>query len=267
FDPIRMWEYERGRQTLALWQNPFDAAANARMGEWLLQERRHAEALGRLSLALLLQPEHRMARLHRAWAAFHLERWALALEDLNELLGVQPVEPEARELRARVLQRLHRPAEALADWDALAPWCPRSPEFYQERADGYAALGRAAEAEADREKARDLIRNALVAFQNLAWELATGPPDVRDPDRALRLARLMIEQQPDHPLYLTTLGVAQYRMGQYPEAAATLAKSLAARSGDADARALFFLAMCHYHLGQRAEAGDCFDRAVAWRAR
>ncbi len=266
-DPARMGEVERDRWALALSQNVFDPAANARLGEWLLHDGRHADALGRFSLALLVQPDHHLARLDRARAAFHLGRLALALDDLNQLLAAQPVEPEARELRARVLQRLHRPAEALADWDALAPWCPRSPEFYWERADSSAALGRAAEAEADRHKARELIRSLLTQFQARAWDLATGPPAFRDPDRALRLARLMVEQQPDHPLYLTTLGVAQYRIGQFTEAAATLARSVALSPGEADARALLFLAMCHHHLGRPTEARAGLDRALAWRAR
>jgi hypothetical protein len=97
-----------------------------------------------------------------------------------------------------------------------------------------------------------------------AWQLVTGPAEQRDPTRALQLVQKAVKQKPAEATFLNTLGVAQYRNGQYREAIATLEKSLAAGKGQWDAFDLFFLAMCHAQLGDAAKAKDCFVRAVTW---
>jgi WD40 repeat protein/serine/threonine protein kinase len=104
-----------------------------------------------------------------------------------------------------------------------------------------------------------------LALNNEAWRLVTGPEKLRDPAKALALIQAALKRRPGEPLFLNTLGVVHYRNGQYREAAATLEKSLAASRGQSDAFDLFFLAMCHHHLGDAAKARDCYDRALQWR--
>jgi Flp pilus assembly protein TadD len=110
------------------------------------------------------------------------------------------------------------------------------------------------------------IRGMLAQYLNdFAWRLATAAGSTRDSQRALSLARRAVELAPKMPIFLNTLGVAQYRAGQYAEAIATLEKSLAAGKGESDGFDLFFLAMARHRLGQVAQARADFDRAVNWR--
>src|SRR5262249_30845168 len=126
-------------------------------------------------------------------------------------------------------------------------------------------LGKANLARADREQALKLGTKNATALNNEAWQLVTGPGGQHDPAKALELIQQAIKQQPDNTTFLNTLGVVQYRNGQYKEALAALYKSLTAGQGKFDAFDLFFLAMCHHRLDDAAKAKDCYDRAVTWQ--
>ena len=64
----------------------------------------------------------------------------------------------------------------------------------------------------------------------LAWSLATIPdPRLRDPQRALRVAKKAVEQRPQSGDFRNTLGVAHYRVGEWKAAIEALEKSIMAR--------------------------------------
>jgi len=55
----------------------------------------------------------------------------------------------------------------------------------------------------------------------------------------------------------------QYRAGNYQAAGESLAKSMELRNGG-DANDWFFLAMCHWQLGEKDVARKWYDKAVLW---
>jgi WD40 repeat protein len=112
--------------------------------------------------------------------------------------------------------------------------------------------------------AEALVPRDPMSLNNLAWQLVTGPADQRDLPRALKLIQDAVKMQPDKAMFLNTLGVVQYRMGQYTAAVVSLEKSLRLGKGEFAGFDLFFLAMCHARLGAPDKAKDCFDRAVKW---
>jgi tetratricopeptide (TPR) repeat protein len=192
-------------------------------------------------------------------------QWVEVVADADAALRQQPDHPDARFLRGQAYQKLGRHTEAIADFTAVLKRYPSSALLYAKRAASQEALGQPDLAKADRERAVKLGGKDPTALNNQAWQLVTGPVGQRDPAKALELIKEAIEHQPGDVTFLNTLGVVQYRNGQYGEALATLQQSVAAGNGQYDAFDLFFLAMCHHHLGHVAKAKDCFDQAVKWR--
>jgi tetratricopeptide (TPR) repeat protein len=262
----KMVQYERQKAVAALVFNPFNAEAHYRLGSFLLETGRYAEAHTNLSAALALRPDLENAYLLRAQAAFQLKRWDEAAADATRFLEQCPYDARARVLRANINYLRKRHEESASDLTALLATYTEDAALYERRADCFEALGQTEKAAADRKMALKLGANDPTRLNNQAWRLVTAPKGQRDPAHALRLIQRAIEREPDNVLFLNTLGVVQYRNGQHAAAVVTLEKSLAAGKGQSDAFDLFFLAMCHAKLGDAAKAKDCFDRAVKWTA-
>ncbi len=117
---------------------------------------------------------------------------------------------------------------------------------------------------ADFDKALQLQPAKAGDCNTLAWYLATCPdPRVRKPDRAVQLAAQATQLAPNGGANWNTLGVAQYRAGQFKQAVTSLSKSMQLRSGG-DAFDWFFLAMAHWQLKNKEEARKWYDKAVGW---
>jgi serine/threonine protein kinase/tetratricopeptide (TPR) repeat protein len=116
----------------------------------------------------------------------------------------------------------------------------------------------------------DLDPKRVPTLNNLAWLLATCPDArLRDPPRAVELARKATELAPQYGYLWNTRGVAHYRTGDWDAARAALEKSMALYAGRPESATLesfntFFLAMTHARLGSGAEARRWYDRAVRW---
>jgi tetratricopeptide (TPR) repeat protein len=96
-----------------------------------------------------------------------------------------------------------------------------------------------------------------------SWLIVSRPgAEAARYQRALHLARAACRAAPDIANYVNTLGVAYYRAGRYTEAVAELRKSLPEDTTNGiDSCDLYFLAMCHYRLGDAAKARECLELA------
>jgi tetratricopeptide (TPR) repeat protein len=182
--------------------------------------------------ALALRPFNPVAHLRRAEALASQRKADEALADLDRAVAQAPGLAPAYALRSRLLHSRGQVREALPDWERLAELEPKNPTWPN----------------------------------SVAWTLLTGPPDLRDAPRALRLATRAVAVGGKDGLLLNTLGVAQYRNGLYREALGTLNASLALNRPRYAGNDLFFLAMCHQRLGEVAKAKECFDQATCWVA-
>jgi serine/threonine protein kinase/Flp pilus assembly protein TadD len=103
-----------------------------------------------------------------------------------------------------------------------------------------------------------------VGHNALAWLWATCPEaQFRDPARAVAAATKAVQLNPRPGEFWNTLGVAQYRNGDWTAALEALNKSMSLRKGR-DSEDFFFLAMAHWQRGEREIAREWYGRALAW---
>jgi eukaryotic-like serine/threonine-protein kinase len=117
---------------------------------------------------------------------------------------------------------------------------------------------------ADSTLSEPVRREALALAENMredpqrvnqaSWSVVRSPgAEPAAYDRASRLAEVACRLSPRNGVYLTTLGVAQYRLGRYREAVESLTRSdrlnAVANNGSAPAD-LAFLALAQHRLGQ-----------------
>jgi tetratricopeptide (TPR) repeat protein len=97
----------------------------------------------------------------------------------------------------------------------------------------------------------------------LAWLLATGAAELRDPAAAVTHARRAVEIAGDDHNYLNTLGAALHRAGQDEEAIAVLQRALDQSPPELAPYDLVFLALAHAALQDWPAANDFFQRTTA----
>jgi serine/threonine protein kinase/tetratricopeptide (TPR) repeat protein len=151
-----------------------------------------------------------------------------------------------------------RPAEKLAHSYGMLIVLLRNRQNWQEIADLY-------------EEALKVAAEEASLNNDAAWFLATCPVvKLRDPARAVRLAEKTLVLAKKDPLqarseggYRNTLGVANYRAGNWQAAITALEQSRKLRQGG-DAVDWLFLAMAHQKLGHTDTARKWCAQAVQW---
>lgn len=265
-DPTIAARWDALRLTYRLWQTPDDTDTYAARAEAFERLSWFAAARADYDQVLRRRPDDAAVRMRRGEMTLASGNRVDALADFDHVLRLQPTSYRARYRRAFSLAQLGRDREALAEYDRLIVAAPSDGELYVFRSECYRRLGDAARAEADFRKAVTLEADDPRIANNLAWQLVTGPEHMRDPAKALQLARKAVDGVPGKWTYHNTLGVALYRSGAYAEAVKVLSASLEHTADDGAAWDLYFLAMCHHRLGDAAKARDCFERAVRWQA-
>jgi tetratricopeptide (TPR) repeat protein len=108
--------------------------------------------------------------------------------------------------------------------------------------------------------------NLARACNDLAWAYLAAPEGLRDVAAALPLAEKAVRLESRTATYRNTLGVAYYRAGRYREAVEMLRPNLDKQEDWALAFDLYFLAMSHHRLGEKASARVYHDWAGRWVA-
>jgi serine/threonine protein kinase/Flp pilus assembly protein TadD len=180
-------------------------------------------------------------------------------------LAIQPrwVDPKAHHNLGIALIMRGQAAEAIAPLSAAVQLDPEYLTAWDTRGRAYRRLGQDDKALADFERIQELAPTNAYGYSAAAWLLAScREVKLRDPARAVVLARKAVQLGPQVASSWNALGVAQYRAGDYRAAILALDRCLQLDRGDA--AQLFFLAMAHGKLGHSAEARTYYGRGLSW---
>jgi tetratricopeptide (TPR) repeat protein len=212
------------------------------------------EAVAAFSKALELNPHNDNALTNRSRVYARLGQWEKTVQDCTQLLELVQKDKQAKSGQPRTF------------WSLFQTWGQRDSriESFSLRALAYGQLHRHRESQADYEKLLELdSKNALV-HNNMSWLLATCPDaNLRDPARAVQLAQRAVELEKQNGNIWNTLGMAQYRAGDWKAAIKALDKSRELRQGG-DAFDFYFLAMANQRLGQKEEALKWYRQGIEW---
>jgi tetratricopeptide (TPR) repeat protein len=130
--------------------------------------------------------------------------------------------------------------------------------------DTFQEQGRLDKALAEYREGIRLKKDDAQLYNHLARLLATCPDlKLRDAGQAVANAKKSVDLAPGDGGCWNTLGIAQYRNGDWKAAVAALNKSVQLRKGGASSE-FFFLAMAHWQLNEKVKARDWYDQAVSW---
>jgi Flp pilus assembly protein TadD len=99
---------------------------------------------------------------------------------------------------------------------------------------------------------------------DLAWVLAVRPDSpTYDPTEAVKLVTKTLARNSQNGLFWNTMGVAQYRAGDFAAAKNAFDRSTELRSGG-DPNDWFFLAMLAWKDGDKSKAHEWFEKGSEW---
>src|SRR5262249_49739842 len=108
------------------------------------------------------------------------------------------------------------------------------------------------------------VRALAETHNNLAMLLADCPDEKqRDPKLGLQQADRGVKLMPQEANYVNTLGLCQYRVGDWKASRESLTRSIELRKGG-DAYDAYFLAMALWQLGEKDEARKWLEKADRW---
>jgi tetratricopeptide (TPR) repeat protein len=222
-----------------------------------LREGKGDAALARLDDYIAKHPESSEAQTFKAGVALGLKKLELAEESLEKAIVLKPENAQAYGLLLQMKGSPGQEKEALAVLERYLAVYPEDPQALLQRGYLLQQLGRNEEARAAFLALTETNPDFAPAFNNLASLEA----DFFELESAATHARKARSLDASEPAIADTLGWIEWRLGNYSAALALLTEA-AGKLGD-NAEVLYHLGKAHYSMGQAAEAGEAFTKALA----
>jgi tetratricopeptide (TPR) repeat protein len=224
----------------------------------------HNKAVADYSKIIELEPRNALAWSNRSFAHERLRQYDKAVSDASKAIELDPKFVFAWDNRGVVYIKLRQYEKAVADCSKAIELDPKFVHAWHHRGVAYDLLHQYDKAVPDYSKAIKLDPKFAATHNVLAWVLATCPsPNLRDPQRAVELAKKAVELTPSEGNYWNTLGTAHYHAGDWNAAVPALKKSMDLRKGG-NSFDWFLLAMAYWQLGDKEQARRWYDKAVPW---
>jgi tetratricopeptide (TPR) repeat protein len=251
----------------ALRLKPDDPESYFQLGNKLSAKSRFDEAIAAYREAIRLKPDDSRAHDNLGYALRQVGRFEEAIAACRKALDLKSDVAGTHHNLAIALRQAGRLREAIDEYRASIHLEPDVPSAHHNLAIALVQAGRIDEAIGEYREVLRLEPGNAFAHNDLAWALAmSADPPRRDPAEALAHARKAVELAPNNGSFYNTLGVAEYRAGNWDAAVAALRKAVDLKRGG-DAYDWFGLALVEERLGHADEARAWFDKAVAWTRR
>ncbi|HSV15115.1 MAG TPA: tetratricopeptide repeat protein, partial [Tepidisphaeraceae bacterium] len=253
----------KGAYTEAIRLKPEWPELWAARAECQRRDGKSADVVDDYSRAIALKPDRQWYWHERADAYACLGKWTDALPDHCRAIELGDNDAGERRRRGDCYRALGQFKDAEADYSRAIELDPADGEQWYDRWAIRNQMGETDLAKADLKQAQAWCISAGAEQQNmLAWYLVTSTDlQVRDAPLAVRLAKAAVIARSDWGEAWNTLGVAQYRSGDWAGAIESLNRSMSLRKGGS-AEDWYFLAMASHQLGQQTEAAAWYRRAV-----
>jgi tetratricopeptide (TPR) repeat protein/serine/threonine protein kinase len=258
------WDEAAAKYRRVIELEPKNAPARVSLGNALYAKGRPDEAVAEYRRAIEVDPKYAMAHNNLGVALDKQGKLDEAIACYRKAIDLDPKNAPAHINVGNYLVKQGKLEEAIAEYRRAVELDPKEVNPWAGRGHAYSNLGQYDKALADYQTAVKLAPTHAGVHNALAWLLATCPDaKLRDPDRAVELARKAVELAPKEGNYWNTLGVAHYRAGDWKAAVAALEKSRELRNGG-DAIDWLFLAMAHRKLGNEGESHRAYEQALRW---
>jgi tetratricopeptide (TPR) repeat protein len=225
----------------------------------LTAQRRYGEAAARIDAIQKANANSALAREMRGELALAKGDLTGAQESFKQLVELPGAPPSAYKNLAAVMVAHKDLAGALTVLDQGEKTWPQDVVLPAARAEWLGRAGRTDEAIAVYEQILRRAPNDETVANNLAYVLAQTRRDKPSLDRALQLAsRFASSAQPN---YIDTLGLVQYRLGHYDQAATQLARAASLAPEDAGVHLHYGMALVR--KGDVAQGGEIVRKALA----
>jgi tetratricopeptide (TPR) repeat protein len=245
--------------------DPKLALAHLNLGFALRQQGKLDEAIAEFRKTIVLDP--RYARLHGTVGDVLREQGKLdeAIAEWRMAISLDPNFSAAHCNLGHALRVQGKLDEAIAELRKAITLDPKSAVCHLNLGLALCDQGKLNEAIAEYREAIKLDPTSVVAHNSLSWLLANCPDATsRDPVQAVDLARKAVQLAPKQGAHWNTLGVAQYRAGDWKAAIEALTKSMELLHGESEGFNTFFLAMSHWQLSDKPQALSWYAKAISW---